>query len=434
MSFLYVPAGLIVFAATALIIPCVRIAYGKVRTYGVRKNKNQEAAISDVVEYTTGIQTFRAYGFAGEKNTALTASLKQYSDISYQFEKSTLPSGMMYMIIAWCAFPACLIIGGSAWLNGYIPASDFLLVAMLPLFTGKLSGTLFIDLTFYKNLMISRDAIVSLAEEEEEPAPDKPFAPADYSIVFDDVSFCYAAGEQTLGEQALRGVSFTAEQGKFTAIIGDSGSGKSTILNIAAKYYIPDWGTVSIGGTGIRNYPSEQVLRYISMVDQDTFLFDDTVMNNIRLARPGARDDEVVAACCQANCDRFIMELEDGYNTSIGENGGQLSGGERQRLSIARAILKDSPILLLDEATASLDIENELAVRKAIVRLLEQRKTVIMVAHTLSIIQNADLILVVDQGKIIERGPHKQLLLLNGKYTDMWKAEQKLGIVPNGGI
>ncbi|MDR1250858.1 MAG: ABC transporter ATP-binding protein/permease [Treponema sp.] len=426
MSFLYFPAGLIVFAATALIIPCVRIAYSKVRIYGVQKNKNQEAAVSDVVEYTAGIQTFRAYGFAGEKNEVLTASLKQYSGISYQFEKSTLPPGMLYMIIAWCAFPACLVIGGAAWLNGYLPASDFLLAAMLPLFTGKLSGTLFIDLTFYKNLMISRDAIVSLAEEEEEPAPDKSFAPADYRVVFDDVIFCYAAGEQ-----ALKGVSFTAEQGKFTAIIGDSGSGKSTILNLAAKYYVPDRGTVRIGGTDIRNYPSEQVLHYISMVDQDTFLFNDTVMNNIRLARPGARDDEIVSACRQANCDSFIMNLEDGYNTPIGENGSQLSGGERQRLSIARAILKDSPILLLDEATASLDIENELAVRKAIARLLGQRKTVIMVAHALSIIQNADLILVADRGKIIERGSHEQLLLLDGKYTDMWKAEQKLRVIPD---
>jgi ATP-binding cassette subfamily B protein len=421
MSFLYVPAGLIVFAAAALIIPCVRVAYSKVRTYGVQKNKSQEAAVSDVVEYTTGIQTFRAYGFAGEKNTALASSLKQYSDISYQFEKSTLPSGMLYMIIAWCAFPVCLIIGGAAWLNGYLPVSDFLLVGMLPLFSGKLSGTLFIDLTYYKNLMISRDAIVSLAEEEEEPAPDKPFAPTDYSVIFDNVGFCYVPGEQ-----ALQDVSFTAEQGKFTAIVGDSGSGKSTILNLTAKYYIPDRGTVSIGRTDIRDYPSEQVLHYISMVDQDTFLFNDTIMNNIRLARPGAGNDEVAAACHQANCDGFIVNLADGYNTSIGENGGQLSGGERQRLSIARTILKDSPILLLDEATASLDIENELAVRKAINRLLGQRKTVIMVAHTLSIIQNADLILVVDQGKIIERGSHKQLLMLNGKYTDMWKAEQKL--------
>jgi ATP-binding cassette subfamily B protein len=420
-SFLYFPTGLVVFIATMLIIPCVGIAYSKVKTHGVQKNKNQEAAVSDVVEYTTGIQTFRAYGFAGEKNVVLTASLKQYSDISYQFEKSTLPSGMLYMIIAWCAFPVCLIIGGSAWLNGYIPASDFLLVAMLPLFTGKLSGTLFIDLTFYKNLMISRDAIVSLAEEEEEPVADKPFTPTDYRIVFDSVNFCYVAGEQ-----ALKDVSFIAEQGKFTAIVGDSGSGKSTILNIAAKYYIPDRGTVSMGGTDIRNYPSEQVLRYISMVDQDTFLFNDTVMNNVRLARQNARDDEVMAACRQANCDSFIMDLKDGYNTSIGENGSQLSGGERQRLSIARTILKDSPILLLDEATASLDIENELAVRKAIVRLLEQRKTVIMVAHTLSIIQNADLILVVDQGKIVERGSHAQLLLLNDKYAHMWSAEQKL--------
>jgi ATP-binding cassette subfamily B protein len=421
MFVLYFPAGLIVFVTTALIIPCVRAAYNKVKTYGVQKNKNQETATSDIIEYTTGIRTFRAYGFAGEKNRALTSSLKQYSDISYQFEKSTLPSGVLYMIIAWCAFPVCLLIGGTAWLNGNLPASDFFLISMLPLFTGKLSGILFIDLTYYRNLIISRNSIFSVVEEKEEPAPNRPFVPKDYSIAFDHVNFCYVAGEQI-----LKDVSFIAEQGKFMAIVGDSGSGKSTILNLAAKYYIPDQGTVYMGGTDIREYPSEQILRYISMVDQDTFLFGDTIMNNVRLAKPSARDDEVMVACHQANCDSFVGQLENGYNTAIGENGGQLSGGERQRLSIARAILRNSPILLLDEATASLDIENELAVREAISLLLGKGKTVLMIAHTLSIIQSADLILVVEQGRIVECGSHEQLLMMAGKYARMWSAEQKL--------
>ena len=166
---------------------------------------------------------------------------------------------------------------------------------------------------------------------------------------------------------------------------------------------------------------TERVLEQISMVDQDVFLFDDTIRDNIRHARPNATDEEI-----EANCDSFIRKMEKGYDTPTGENGNLLSGGERQRISIARAILKNSPILLLDEATASLDIENELAVKQAIANLLKEKKTVVMIAHTLSIVKNADQILVVSDGKIAEAGTHDKLLAKGGKYAAMWNAEQKL--------
>ena len=168
------------------------------------------------------------------------------------------------------------------------------------------------------------------------------------------------------------------------------------------------------------------MLEQISLVDQDVFLFDDTIRENIRHARPVATDAEIEAACREANCDSFIRKMEKGYDTPTGENGNLLSGGERQRISIARAILKDSPILLLDEATASLDIENELAVKEAIANLLKAKKTVVMIAHTLSIVKNADQILVVSDGKISEGGTHKELLEEKGKYASMWNAEQQI--------
>ena len=171
---------------------------------------------------------------------------------------------------------------------------------------------------------------------------------------------------------------------------------------------------------------AERVLEQISMVDQDVFLFDDTIRDNIRHARPDATDGEIEAACREANCDGFIRSMEKGYDTPTGENGNLLSGGERQRISIARAILKNSPILLLDEATASLDIENELAVKQAIANLLKEKKTVVMIAHTLSIVKNADQILVVADGTIKESGTHEELLAENGKYAAMWNAEQKI--------
>ena len=245
--------------------------------------------------------------------------------------------------------------------------------------------------------------------------------PQKQDIVFRDVNFSYVQGEPV-----LKGASFTAKDNELTAIVGASGSGKSTILNLISKYYEPDGGQIKIGGIDTALVSSEKVLSQISMVDQDVFLFNDTVRNNIRYARQDATDEEVEQACRLANCDEFIRAMNNGYDTSTGENGILLSGGERQRLSIARAILKDSPIILLDEATASLDIENELVVKQAIANLLSKKKTVIIIAHTLSIVRNADKILVVDNGKIAEEGTHDELLAKKGKYANMWEAEQKL--------
>ena len=257
--------------------------------------------------------------------------------------------------------------------------------------------------------------------EPEETGSMEPFQTDAHDIIFENVDFAYVSGEPV-----LQHARFTVPDQKLTAIVGDSGSGKSTILNLIAKYYEPTNGTISIGGQPINHVAAERVLEQISMVDQDVFLFDDTIRDNIRHARPEATDEEIEAACRAANCDGFIRKMEKGYDTPTGENGNLLSGGQRQRISIARAILKDSPILLLDEATASLDIENELAVKQAIANLLKEKKTVVMIAHTLSIVKNADLILVVADGKIAEAGTHDELLVKGGKYAAMWNAEQKI--------
>ena len=197
-------------------------------------------------------------------------------------------------------------------------------------------------------------------------------------------------------------------------------------LTSYAQKVIEEHPMISIGGKPINHVAAERVLEQVSMVDQDVFLFDDTIRDNIRHARPNATDAEIEAACREANCDSFIRKMEKGYDTLTGENGNLLSGGERQRISIARAILKNSPILLLDEATASLDIENELAVKQAIANLLKEKKTVVMIAHTLSIVKNADQILVMGDGQIAESGTHEELLAKGGKYAAMWNAEQKI--------
>lgn len=205
--------------------------------------------------------------------------------------------------------------------------------------------------------------------------------------------------------------------------MGESGAGKTTLVQLISRFYDVSKGSICIGGMDIGDAPSEQVLSYISLVEQDVFLFNDTVSNNIRYARPDAADEEIRRACALANCHGFIRTMEIGYDTMIGENGNTLSGGERQRLSIARAIQKDSPIILLDEATASLDIENELLVKQAAANLLKADKTVVMIAHTLPIIRNADKIFVLDHDRIAESGAHEELLENGGKnVADVFSA------------
>lgn len=418
---IYVPAGIILLTADLLLIPSLWLSFRMVRKYGNEKNAICAENVSSIVEYVSGIQTFRAYGVGGMKNKSVVDAMREFSRISFVYEAKVLPVGAGFSVLSWLACPLVIWVAYAPWAAGTLEAVDYLLICMLPLFCAKLSNTIFVDLTSYKNLMISKNKILSVMNEPEETGSMEPFQTDTHDITFENVDFSYVSGEPV-----LQHASFTVPDQKLTAIVGDSGSGKSTILNLIAKYYEPTSGTISIGGQPINYVAAERVLEQISMVDQDVFLFDDTIRNNIRHACPDATDEKIEAACRAANCDGFIRKMEKGYDTPTGENGNLLSGGQRQRISIARAILKDSPILLLDEATASLDIENELAVKQAIANLLKEKKTVVMIAHTLSIVKNADLILVVADGKIAEAGTHDELLAKGGKYAAMWNAEQKI--------
>ena len=249
---------------------------------------------------------------------------------------------------------------------------------------------------------VSANRLMEIHDTKTAEGSEK-FSPKGHDIVFENVGFAYD------NEQVLGGVSFTAKEGEVTALVGPSGSGKSTCARLAARLWDIDSGAIRVGGVDIADIDPETLMTDYSMVFQDVVLFDDTVMENIRLGKHGATDEEVRAAAKAANCDEFVEKLPQGYDTPIGENGARLSGGERQRISIARALLKDAPIVLLDEATASLDVENETKVQGALSRLLTG-KTVLVIAHRMRTVEAADKIVVLKEGRVAEEGSPEKLL------------------------
>ena len=261
----------------------------------------------------------------------------------------------------------------------------------------------------------SQIKIERMREIEEQPVQTgtRDYSPKNFDIVFDHVKFAYNKNEGVLED-----VSFVAKQREVTALVGPSGGGKSTASKLAARFWDVDGGTITIGGVDVSTVEPEALLKNYAIVFQDVVLFRDTVMENIRLGRRDATDEEVVKAARAAQCDVFIQKLPEGYQTVIGENGATLSGGERQRISIARALLKDAPVILLDEATASLDVENETAVQTAISGLV-QDKTVLIIAHRMRTVMGADKVVVLSDGKVAEMGKPADLMKQKGIFRHM---------------
>lgn len=292
---------------------------------------------------------------------------------------------------------------------------DFMMLFMFLLVITRVYAPFDQALALIAEMFVSQISAGRLMEIYEAKTAEgaESFQPAGHDIVFDNVSFAYD------NAQVLNGVSFTAKEGEITALVGPSGSGKSTCARLAARLWDVSGGSIRVGGVDIGTVDPEVLLSDYSMVFQDVVLFDDTVMENIRLGKHGATDEEVLAAAKAANCDEFVNKMPSGYATPIGENGAKLSGGERQRISIARALLKNAPIVLLDEATASLDVENETKVQGALSRLLTG-KTVLVIAHRMRTIEAADQIIVLADGKVAEEGRPSELLQKeNGMFRRM---------------
>lgn len=304
-----------------------------------------------------------------------------------------------------------ILTGVNLILSGNI---DFMLLFLFLLVITRIYAPFDQSLALIAELFVSNVSAERINEinETKTSTGAKYFAPVGHDISFEHVSFSYDHKE------VLHDVSFTAKEGEVTALVGPSGSGKSTCIKLAARLWDISKGIIRVGGVDIATVDPEVLLTDYSMVFQDVVLFDDTVMENIRLGRRGASDEEVKAAAKAANCEEFILKLPKGYNTQIGENGAKLSGGERQRISIARALLKDAPIVLLDEATASLDVENETKVQEALSRLLSG-KTVLVIAHRMRTIEAADKIIVLSDGRVSEEGSPSKLLAKNGLFRRM---------------
>lgn len=370
-----------------------------------------------IVEYIGGIQVVKAFSQSA-------GSYKKYSDAvgdNAEYYVDWMKANQKYMCLWQSIIPAVLVTilpaGYYFWLNGSLSAENYLTIIILSL---GLTSPLLAAMSFVDDLAVvdaNVNEISSILDCQELIRPQKAVAIKDRSICINNVSFSY----DNSNDQVLKGIDLKIRPNTVTALVGPSGSGKSTIAKLIAGFWDVTNGSITIGGTDIKNIPLEQINNEIAYVSQDNYLFNCSVRDNIRMGKNNASDAEVEAAAKAAGCDSFIRELENGYDTVAGGGGGHLSGGEKQRISIARAMLKDAPIIILDEATAAIDPENEALIQNALSRLIKN-KTLIVIAHRLSTIADADNIVVIKDGKLVDSGRQEELLEKCSLYRDMWQA------------
>jgi len=386
---------------------------------GERKKKAVSEVLSRVMEYIDGIRVFRAYNQTGTAFGRLNNAFKHYRDESVNLEVKLVPFNFLFFIMIDFIVPAIFIVGSYLLLSGEIEPATLIVFCLISLSVSAMYRPFSILYTEYSVLMVTINHIDSLYTMQTQSYYkthtdfEKPL------IEFKNVSFEYEAQQPV-----LQNVSFTLKPNTLTALIGPSGSGKSTVLHVLARFFDNQQGEVLIDGKAIKDYKPDALLQQMSIMFQRPFILNATIYENITMAKPDATMKEVERACRLANCYTFIEKLEEGFNTMVGEGGSTLSGGEKQRISLARAFLKDAPIILLDEATASLDPDNELAIKQSVNELIKG-KTVIVIAHKLDTIQHADQILLMQDGKIVEQGTHGTLLQKNGRYAEMYYVQQQ---------
>lgn len=377
-------------------------------------------AYARLVEFVQGATTIREYGQTGTIHDRLDSVLLELESEQLRTELAPAPALFTYQLVVWLGF--CLLIAAGAWgvANAHVKPARFLLVALLALQLYGAASELSNHLALARFAARTLERIRALFAEPVQFESASGDRPLDATIRLEAVSFGYT------NRSAIREVDAVFRPGSVTALVGPSGCGKSTLAHLITRLWDVDAGHITIGGVDVQELPLTVLHRHVATVLQDVVLFQETVEENIRLGRPDASRQQVIAAAKAAQADGFISELPDGYDTVLGEGGTGLSGGQRQRISIARALLQDAPILVLDEATASLDSHNELLIQQAIGTLTKQR-TVVVIAHRLWTIQHADQILVLDRGRIVGRGTHTELLRAKGLYRKLWNTQRSSG-------
>ena len=390
----------------------------RIAARSAERTKKAAVRVSDgIQEALENVREIRATNQEERYLKGLNQKIDEHERVTIQGELGTGLFVNAASVIMRLGVATTILTGANLILSGSI---DFMLLFLFLLVITRVYAPFDQSLALIAEMFVSQVSANRMNEIYGTPAAEgrESFEPKGHDIVFEHVSFSYEENE------VLHDVSFTAKEGEVTALVGPSGSGKSTCARLAARLWDISKGTIRVGGIDISTVDPEVLLRDYSMVFQDVVLFDDTVKENIRLGRRGATDEEVRAAAKAANCEEFIRRLPYGYDTPIGENGAKLSGGERQRISIARALLKDAPIVLLDEATASLDVENETKVQGALSRLL-MGKTVLVIAHRMRTVEAVDKIIVLADGKVTEEGSPAQLMAKNGIYRRMVELQRQ---------
>ena len=391
---------------------CMLIGRGDMMTEYMAANANMNGTI---VEYVNGMEVIKAFNQTASSMDRFKTSVLKVRDVTTKWYRHCWP----FMSISQAVLPSSIAfvlpVGMALFSGGAVSLSELILCILLSM---AIVGSLQTFLDFWESTAVVAEVqprIQALLDMEELPEPAQPKHGDGADVELKDVHFGYGDSE------VIHGISFTAKEGTVTALVGPSGSGKSTLAKLIARFWDVDAGAILVGGADIREIALPELMEQISFVSQDNFLFNMSLRDNIRIGKPDATDKEVEWAASQAGCDEFIARFPQGYDTNAGDAGARLSGGERQRIAIARAILKNAPIVILDEATAFTDPDNEDKLQQSIDRLT-QGKTLIVIAHRLSTIMYADQILVLEDGQITARGTHEQLLAGSETYLDMWKA------------
>ena len=401
--------GLIVLAGIAFYLGAVSAMEKKSVAIAGDMQRSQTALIEAVLETVQGMSVVKSFNLTGKGDKKLQDALEYNRSSNVKVAELLTPYTAMQEAVLQIASVGMMLAAVLLWAGGSMSLANALMVLVMSFLVFNQIKAFGMGVSM---LRLAASAIDRTVETENMPRMDengKDIRPDSHDIVFDHVSFSYEK------KPILHDVSVTLPDKTTTAVVGPSGSGKTTFCNLIARFWDVDSGSVKIGGHDVRNYTLESLMDQISVVFQDVYLFADTIENNIKFGHPDATHEQVVAAAKAACCDDFIESLPDGYSTVIGEGGASLSGGEKQRVSIARAMLKNAPIVILDEATANVDPENEDRLQKAI-EALTRDKTIIMIAHRLKTIRHADQILVVDKGRIVQRGTHDELAAQEGIY------------------